>query len=186
MLRSLTPGNTVLLVIDYQDKLLKIMDEAVTQRTVRNINLLTRMFRRWRAATLVTEQYVKGLGPTHPPVMKHLEGIAPIEKMTFSCCSDQAFENALKAAGKPNVVLTGMETHICVLQTALDLKARGYFVVTASDAVQSSTKFRWRSGLALMARAGIETAPTETVLFQLAGRCDTDDFKHLVQLLKDG
>ncbi|MGK5094607.1 isochorismatase family protein [Deltaproteobacteria bacterium TL4] len=183
-LRKLSSENTALVVIDIQERLLKIMDEAIVTQTTKNVNLLTKMFHHWNAPILVTEQYVKGLGKTSLLIKENLAHVTPIEKITFSCCSTGSFDQALKALNKPNVLLTGMETHICVLQTALDLLKQDYTVYVLIDAVQSSTKLKWKYGLKLMEQAGVVLAPTETVLFQLLGQAATEDFKIFVNLLK--
>ena len=184
-LRSLNPENATLVIVDFQSRLLKIMDDEVTARSVVNINFFTRMFRRWNAPVIVTEQYTKGLGATHEPIASYLEGIEPIEKMVFSCCGEPRFMQALEQNGRRNIVLTGMETHICVLQTVLDLLARDYTVFVAEDAVQSSNDLRYQSGLKMMRKAGALVLPTESILYQMLGRCDTDDFKHMVGLIKE-
>lgn len=185
MIKNLKPENTSMLVIDVQERLLKIMDPEITQRTTTAINLCTRQLRTWQVPIIVTEQYSKGLGPTYGPVREHLAGIAVIEKMTFSCYGAAAFRQALDLENRPNIIVTGMETHVCVLQTAQDLVAAGYKVIVLEDAVQSSNKQRYRNGLHLMERAGVVLANSETILFQMLERCDTEEFKHFQKLLKD-
>lgn len=185
-LRSLKPENAALVVCDYQERLLKIMDEQVTRQVIGNINLLSRMWRRWRAPILVTEQYPKGLGSTCEPVAEFLEGIPVHEKLSFSCCGADGFLTSLEGSGCSNVIITGMETHICVLQTVLDLTARDYRVYVAMDAVQSSSRLKWEAGLRLMEQSGAIIAPSETLLYQMLGRAEGPDFKFLVGLIKEG
>ncbi|MBF0236913.1 MAG: isochorismatase family protein [SAR324 cluster bacterium] len=184
-IRKLNTANTALLVIDIQEKLLKIMNDEITQQVLRNTNQLIRMFRHWNSPILVTEQYVRGLGHTSDALLPHLGDIQALEKVTFSCCSNAPFNEQLEGLERPNIIVTGMETHICVLQTTLDLLQRNYSVYVMADAVQSSTKLRWEHGLKLMEQAGAVVMPTETLLFQLLGQAGTSDFKHFLNMLKE-
>lgn len=184
-LRSVTAQNTALVVIDYQERLLKIMDKEKSDACIRNINMAVRLFKHLRSKVFVTEQYVKGLGSTHSDIHTHLEGIPIFEKMAFSCCGEPTFMKALKAAKRKKIVLTGMETHICVLHTALDLLERGYEVYVLVDGVLSSSKLKWKYGLRAMEQAGAVVLPTESLLFGLVNRCGTDDFKFLSSMLKE-
>jgi nicotinamidase-related amidase len=131
-----------------------------------------------------TEQYPKGLGPTVPELRAALEPAAPVEKLTFDCCGEPTFAPALDAAGRPAVIVCGMETHICVLQTVLGLLARGATVHVAADAVCSRDPENARVALELMRDAGAVVTCTETVLFQLLERAGTPEFKAIQQLVK--
>ena len=182
---QLNTQNTALVIVDVQERLLKIMDPEVTKRTTQAINLATRMFKHWNNPIIVTEQYPKGLGHTTQHIAQHLGDVETIEKMTFSCCGQVDFNQQLKNSGRKSVILTGMETHVCVLQTAQDLIARGYRVYVPEDAVQSSNKQRWKSGLHLMEREGAVITNMESCIFQMLDRCDTPDFKVFSKLLKE-
>ena len=181
--RGLNPQNTLLVIVDYQEKLLKIMEPEITGENVTNIGFFIEMFRHWQAPVLVSEQYPKGLGRTHALLMEKLD-VEPIEKMVFSCCAEPVFLNALEKTGRHNVILTGIEAHICVLQTALDLLERDYHVCIAVDAVQSSSRLRWEYGLRMMERAGAILLPTESILYQMIGRAGTEDLRMMVDLIK--
>ena len=183
-LRKMTPQNTALAVIDIQEKLFKIMNERITAQMIRNTGMLASVFKHFDAPILLTEQYPRGLGHTAAGLAPYLEGITPIEKDTFSACGCPDFIEALGSSACDNVILVGMETHICVLQTALDLVELGYSVYVGTDAIQSSSKLRWQGGMDAMKSAGVTLVPTETLLFQMFVRAGTDDFRALTKIMK--
>jgi len=185
-LRELKPDNAVLAIIDIQERLMPIMDSGITAQMVKNTNLFSRMFKMWQAPIELTEQYPRGLGHTLLDVTRHLPDVVPIEKLAFSAGGEPAFLKALAGHGRTKVVVVGMETHICVLQTVLDLIAEGYAVFVADDAVQSSSKNAWRSGLHLMRDAGAVVAPSQSLLFQMVGSAGTDEFRFFSKMLKEG
>ena len=180
---------TCLVVVDVQDALARAMPADTFPRVQRNLVFLATAARTLGLPTLVTEQYPKGLGRTIAPLAEALAGngqsLAPIEKMDFGCAVVPAFRDALKATGRGTVVLTGVESHVCVLQTALGLLEAGYLVHVPADAVASRTAANRQVGLDLMARAGAVVTSTETVVFQLLGRAGTPEFKALAPLLKE-
>jgi nicotinamidase-related amidase len=129
---------------------------------------------------LITEQYPKGLGETVPEVSEHLpEGSRPLEKVVFSAAEADGFD----LAGRDQALVCGIETHVCVNQTALDLLADGVDVQVAEDAVGSRTDENKRVGLHKMERAGAEITSVETALFELLGRAGTDEFKQVQRLI---
>lgn len=132
----------------------------------------------------VTEQYPKGLGPTEEELRGALLSYEPFEKLTFSCCGEPSFTSALDALGRRTIILAGMETHVCVLQTALDLLRGGYGVHLVRDAVCSREKENWITGVDLMRDAGAVITSTETVLFQLLGKAGSEEFKAISKLVK--
>jgi nicotinamidase-related amidase len=130
---------------------------------------------------VVTEQYPKGLGSTVPEVAGHLpEGLEPIDKVRFSAAEAQGFD----LAGREQALVCGIETHVCVNQTALDLLAAGVEVHVASDAVGSRTDENRRMGLHKMERAGAVLTTVETALFELLGGSDAPEFKRVQELVK--
>ena len=174
---------TALVVIDIQERLVKAMDEEVLRKITDNTARLIKGAKVLGIKTLVTQQYTKGLGATIPELAEHLNCEA-IEKTSFSCCGELSFIDQLKTAGVDTVVLCGMETHVCVLQTALDLLQAGYKVHVAADAVCSRAKFNWKTALRYMEQAGAVITVTETVLFQLVGGAGRDGFKEISGLVK--
>lgn len=181
----LTREHTALVVLDVQERLFHAMDADHREEVMRNIKVLTTSARRLRLPILVTEQYPKGLGHTLQEVADTLgPDVEPIEKVTFSCCGVEAFGARLEAVGARHVILVGIEAHVCVLLSALDLLVRSYAVHVVADAVTSRTQGNWRLAMGQLRQAGAVVTTTETVLFQLLGQADTDDFRELARLIR--
>jgi nicotinamidase-related amidase len=173
-----------LVVIDVQDSLVKAMKPEVSEVVIRNIGILIHTAKTLEFPILYTEQYPRGLKRTIPFIRQALETLEPFEKIMFSAVRDEVFMERLSSLGLTQVIVTGMESHVCVFQTVLDLLARGYLVHVPQDAVCSRTKQNWRTGLALMERAGAVVTSTETIVFQLLERAGTDAFKEIAPLIK--
>ncbi len=173
----------VLLVIDVQEKLCKAMDEKVLDKLTANAGILLEAARELGMPILATEQYVKGLGETLPALKEKLADAA-LEKMTFSCCGDQPFVDRLRTLQRPQVIIVGMETHVCVLQTVLELLAEGFVVHLVKDAVMSRRKENWQVGIDMAAAAGAVITSAEAALFQLLRVAGTDQFKKLSKLVR--
>jgi nicotinamidase-related amidase len=170
-------------VVDIQDRLASVMSER--QHVVRNTSLLIEAAKTLGLPMVLTEQYPKGLGPTVNELKEILPpGVKPVEKLHFSCCGEPAFLDALKKTGKKKVILAGMETHICVLQTTLGLLDEGYGVHLVSDAICSRKSSDYKSGLGMAREAGAVVTSTETVLFQLLEKAGTEEFKKISKLVK--
>lgn len=181
---KLTRAGSALVVADVQERLFAAMDAEHREEVVKNLKVLALATRRLGLPIVVTEQYPKGLGHTLPELREALGPIEPLEKVTFSCCDTEGFTARLKAAKTKQVILAGIETHVCILTTALDLLAAGYAVHVAADAVTSRTQGSWRLGVDQLRQAGAVITTTESVLFQLLGKADTDDFRALAKLIK--
>jgi nicotinamidase-related amidase len=171
-----------LLVIDIQERLLPSIFEK--ERVVRNAVLLIRGMQVLGRKIIVTEQYPKGIGPTVPEVAGALEGFQPLEKLTFSAVGADGFNRAFAKMGATDVVLCGIEAHVCVTQTCMDLLDRGLRVFVVGDAVSSRTPENWKLGLERMHDAGAVVVSTEMILFELLERAGTTEFKQLLPLLK--
>ena len=176
-------SQAVLVVVDVQEKLCMAMDPDVLGRLTKNTGILLEAAKELGMPVVATEQYVKGLGCTVPELREKFEGAA-CEKMTFSCCGDQAFLNRLAELGRKQVIITGMETHVCVLQTVLELLERGYHVHLVRDAVMSRRKENWFVGLEASRAAGAVVTSTEAALFQLLRVAGTEEFKKLSKLVR--
>jgi nicotinamidase-related amidase len=177
-------ANAVLVVIDVQEKLCVAMDPKVLHSLTKHIGILLEAARELKVPVLVTEQYVKGLGPTLPE-LKEKAGEAPCyEKMAFSCCGSTEFVDKLKATGRTQVIVTGMETHVCVLQTVIDLRDAGFQVHLVKDAVMSRSKRNWQTAIEAMILTGAVPTCTESVLFQLLKVAGTDEFRKLSKLVR--
>ena len=182
---TLDRERTALVVIDVQERLFPAMDADHREEVMRNIKVLTATARRLNLDTLVTEQYPKGLGHTLQEVKDALPaGVQPVEKVAFSCLGVDAFRGRLSATGARQLLLAGIEAHVCVLMSALDLLAEGYAVHIVADAVTSRTQANWRLAMAQLRQAGAVVTTTETVLFQLLRQADTDDFRELARLIR--
>ncbi len=178
------PGRTALVVVDVQEKLAAAMPPNVAADVIRNIVTLVETAKEFDMPVLATEQYPKGLGVTVKEIQDVLPSYEPIEKITFSCWRTLTFVKALEAASVQNVILAGMETHVCLLQTALDLLEQGYRVFVPADALSSRGKSNWRAGLRVMEQAGAVVGSTEMFLFQMLETAGTDRFKRLSRLVR--
>jgi len=174
-----------LLVIDVQDKLAPAV-EAV-DRVIANAGVLMRAAARIKVPVLMSEQYPRGLGAT----VEALAGLAPdgavMEKMHFSCAADAAIRariGQIGQAGRPQIVVCGIEAHVCVLQTALELVEYGHPVFLAADATASRKPSDRDAAIRRMERAGIEIVTTEMVLFEWLRRAGTPEFKELSKLIR--
>ena len=185
MWNNISADKLLLVLIDFQEKFFPLHKKSVIKLIKANILLLVKMFKTLAIPMIGTEHYVKGLGHTASDVLAVWSGAPLTDKITFSCCGNEKFLQNLETYSRPVVVVAGLETHICVLQTVLDLLARNYQVVVLKDAVVSSSRLKWENGLQLMKDAGAEILNTETLLFYLLKRADTQEFKYLVQLLKE-
>ena len=176
-------SSAALVIIDVQDRLCRAMDPQVLEKLTNNIAILQETARELGIPMVVTEQYVRGIGETIPPLKEKLSEPA-IEKMAFSCCGEMQFPDRLMALGRKQVIITGMETHVCVLQTVIDLLDAGYHVHLVKDAVMSRKKENWRVGLDAAASAGAVITSTEAALFQLLRVAGSEEFKKLAKLVR--
>ena len=177
-------GRSVFTIVDVQERLFNAMDAARRDDMVGNVKILAASARRLDVPVLLTEQYPKGLGRTLPEVKALLADVPPLEKTAFSCAGADGFMDRVTAAGADHVILTGIEAHVCVLLTALDLLGRGLKVSVVADAVCSRRSANLEIGLAQARQAGAVITSTETVVFQLLGSADTDAFRELSKLLR--
>jgi nicotinamidase-related amidase len=182
----LDPRHTVLLVVDVQERLAAAMAQAAMDRMAANTLVLLEGARLLGVPVLASEQYPKGLGPTVAPLAEKLRamGVEPIDKTTFDACAEPRIARALADHAPRAVVVAGMETHICVYQTARELARRGHEVCVVADAVASRKEENRALGLRLCERAGALVAPTETVVFDWLGRAGTEEFKALSKLVR--
>jgi nicotinamidase-related amidase len=177
--------DTSLVVVDMQEKLMSAMPEIESRFTVKNVKILLEAAGILGIPVNVTEQYPKGLGPTIEEIKESAgDCFKPIEKVVFSCARSPEFMDALKDLGRSSVLLCGVETHVCVLQTAIDLINEGYHVYIPADAVISRKELDWQKGIDLMEKAGATVGTTEAFLFQLLERAGTDEFKQISKLVR--
>ncbi len=182
--RPLVADKCALIVIDIQEKLLIPIFEK--ERLVRNAQLLIRLAGILKIPVIAAAQYRKGLGDIVPEIASVLPDPAPIDKMEFNCFGTDRFCSVIKhLPGKRNtLLLCGMESHICVTQTALGALERGYLVHVASDAVSSRSEWNWKIGLDRMKAAGAVISSAEMMMYELLRQSGTAEFKEMLQYLK--
>ena len=174
----------VVVVTDVQERLFGAMDAERRDEMIRNLKILLPATRRLGVPVIVTEQYPRGLGRTLPELRVLLDDARPIEKTAFSACGASGFAERLHELDASPVILTGIEAHVCVLLTALDLLGRDRRVSVVADAVCSRRAASMDLGLAQARQAGAVITSTETVVFQLLGSADTEAFREISKLLK--
>ncbi|HNX23317.1 MAG TPA: hydrolase [Spirochaetota bacterium] len=181
---TINSSDSLLLIIDIQDRLFNAMESGVQSVLKKNGTILINTAREFNIPLIFTEQYRKGLGETIPE-LKDLAGDSlNLEKLHFDCMKDDEIKKAVLKAGKKTVIITGIESHICVLQTALSLISSGIKVIVAADGVASRKKEDWKSALSILSEAGALVYPTETIAFMIIEKAGTPEFKKLSPLFK--
>jgi nicotinamidase-related amidase len=182
--RPLEAEQCALIVVDMQEKLLPPIWEK--ERLVRNVQLLIRVAGILKIPALVTTQYAKGLGKTVPDIASMLPDGTPIDKLMFSCFGSDVFCSLLKRlpGQRTTVLLCGMETHVCVMQTALGALREGYLVHVAADAVSSRTELNWRIGLDRIRAAGAILSSTEMMIYEMLRSSGAPAFREILPHLK--
>ncbi len=174
--------STALLIIDMQERILSVIHnfESILQNTLK----LLKGFKVLRLPIFFTEQYPKGLGITSKLILDELEGNNSIQKMSFSCSGAENLFVEFLQKNLTQIVVTGIETHVCVQQTVLDLLANNFQINLAADAVSSRKEFDFKIALERMRKAGAEITTTESILFELLEVCGTPEFKEISKIIK--
>ncbi|HEX7289131.1 MAG TPA: hydrolase [Candidatus Angelobacter sp.] len=181
--RPLGAKECALAVVDIQEKLLPPIWEK--ERVVRNTQLLIRAAEAMDIPVVVTTQYAKGLGPVVPGIASLLPESVPMDKLEFGCFGNDAFCSAVGQLAERNTLLVcGIETHICVMQTALGALNQGMNVHVAADAVSSRAELNWTLGLQRMRDAGAVISSTEMMIYELMGKSGTATFKEMLKWIK--
>lgn len=181
---SLERKKTALLVIDVQDKLFNQVERScevmlTMQKVIKGFQILN-------LPVLVSEQYPKGLGPTIATLKTTLrDNQAYLSKTTFSCLKDPIIKEMIQKLNINQWVLVGIEAHVCVLQTAKDLLRMGKEVVVLNDAISSRSLYDFSTAIAEMRDCGARISSAETILFELLGDSQADEFKEMSQLIKE-
>ena len=178
----LTLDNTVLLIVDVQGNLAHLMHEK--EHLFENITKIIKGAQSLNVPVLLAEQNPEGLGPTVPALIRLFTDPQPISKFSFSCCGSERFLKELKALQPENVLIAGIETHVCVYQTARDLLKGGYTVEIIADAVSSRTVENKCIGLEKIRDAGAHITSVETALFELLEVAEGDKFKRILEIVK--
>jgi len=172
----------VLLVVDFQDKLLAKIPEA--HNLCKQASVLIRFARTLSLPVLWTEQYPAGLGPTAAVLSTELEGLRPVAKMAFGCFGEPAFVEAIEAVGRRQLLITGIETHVCVMQTVLAALERNYEAYVVRDAVGARRPSDHEAGLARMQAAGAQLVSAEMAVFEVLRVAGTPEFRRVLPLVK--
>jgi len=178
----LTIENTSLVIIDIQEKLLPVM--ANPEQVVNNTSVLIHVAKTLHIPILWCQQVSKSLGPTAKELSSLLTGIEPIDKSTFSCCGDEAFMEKIDQLKIQTAILCGIESHVCVFQTAMDLIQHGLYVHVVADATSSRTNENKAIGFNRMAKEGAVITSTEMLLFELLRDAKHPNFRELAKLIK--
>jgi hypothetical protein len=174
--------NVIFVAVDFQEKLMPAMNGR--EKLEKNVIKLAKGLDILEVPRLVTTQYAKGLGNTVEAIADAIGAFQPIDKDTFSAYGSEVFCQALKDSRKNIVILAGIETHICVEQTALDLIEAGYKVVLAADCVSSRDEENMRISLNRLGSVGVVISSSESLLYELVGGAKADKFKEISAVVK--
>jgi hypothetical protein len=177
-----TVDKSVMLLVDVQGQLAQLMVER--DKFFGSLALMIKAMKILNVPILWMEQIPSKLGKTIGELSCLMEGAAPIEKVSFSCCKEPEFMDKFKALGRSQVLLTGLETHICVYQTGYELLNQGYQVQVAADCVSSRTKENKEIGLQRLVQSGGQLTSVEMILFELMQEARGEEFKQIVKLIK--
>lgn len=174
--------DALFVAIDFQEKLLPAMQdsEALEEKVVKLVKGMNAL----GIPMIVTQQYSKGLGQTVPAIAEALGEFTPVEKTSFSCMGEDTFVEAIEASDKGTVILAGIEAHICVEQTAIDLLRDGYEVALVTDCIQSRDPKNKEMAIQRMIQAGVIPTTFESVLYELLGNAKAPEFKAISALVK--
>lgn len=178
----ITSDNTIGLVIDIQERLVPAMLEF--ERLIKNCRILISGLNELSVPLVVTQQYTRGLGETVEDIKSVVSGFEYIEKRDFSCCGEPTFIEKLKDLAVKNIIICGIESHVCVLQTAVDLKEAGYNPIVVLDCVSSRTNENVKIALERFRFEGIMVSSYESILFELTKTSASPAFKAISNLVK--
>lgn len=181
---NLDAEKAVLVVIDVQERLVPAMPEDVYLRLRNTVAMLVEVAGLLGIPVVTTEQYPKGIGHTVPELAAACNETV-IEKVSFGCCGEASFLQALKNTGRTQVLITGMEAHVCVYQTVLGLLEDGYYVHLIRDAICSRNKTDYLAGVANAGQAGAVVTTAETVMFQMLQESTHEQFRAVSRLVKE-
>jgi nicotinamidase-related amidase len=179
---TLATDNTVLLLIDYQERLFPVMHDK--EKLLNNVVKLVKGALALEIPIIVTEQYPKGLGPTIPEIKGLIPGFTAVEKVCFSCCDEPAFLERLGGLKRKQVLVAGIEAHICVYQTAVSLAGAGYQVEVVADGISSREAENRAVALSRLGMMGILPTSVEMALFELLKIAKGDKFKQISAIVK--
>jgi nicotinamidase-related amidase len=179
---KLVAGRTVLVIIDIQTKLWNVMHEK--SALLENAQKIVKAMRVLSVPVILTEQNPQGLGPTVPELMRCMPEVKPLPKFCFNCCQDSGFQHELNRLNRKQVLICGIESHICVHQTVLELISMGYEVQVVADIVSSRVLANKEAALARMQSEGAKLTVTEMAIFELLGTAESPLFKEILKVIK--
>jgi nicotinamidase-related amidase len=178
----LRKDDTILAIVDIQTKLLNVMFDK--ERLISSCRKLIQSAKLLEIPMIMTEQYPEGMGLTDSEILNLLPEMKAITKMSFSCCGVGDFDQRLKSLGKKQVMIIGIESHICVLQTAHDLLHRGFFVYIPYDAVSSRKEGDYKNALERMRQAGAVIGSVESAIFEMMKTAEISVFRQISKIIK--
>lgn len=179
----INPKDTLALIIDIQEKLVPVMEEKET--FINNNKILLKGLNTLEIPMLITQQYSKGLGMTVEPIQTVIgDNFQYYDKITFSCYDDEVISEKIKSYHKKNIIICGIEAHICVLQTVIDCLAEGYQVIVVEDCISSRKGNDKRIAIQRMLQEGAIVTTYESILFELTRKAGNDQFKDISKLIK--
>ena len=181
---ELDSGNTILIVMDIQERLFSVMPETRGEM-VKNCKKLLKTAKVLDVPVIVTEQYPQGLGPTIKEISETLpDSTKMLSKVEFSCANNEQIANMIEKMDRKNIVICGLETHVCIYQSSRDLAKKGYSVYVPIDAVHSRKKIDWKTGVKMIEKMGAATT-TETIIFDLLKTAERQEFREINKILKE-
>lgn len=179
----ITKEDTMALIIDFQEKLVPVIDN--NEELIHNTQILIKGLQALQVPMIITQQYTKGIGMTVPAFAELFgENFCYEDKVAFSCAEDEATLEKLRILGKKNIIVCGIEAHICVLQTVIDLIAMGYNVLLVEDCIGSRKESNRQIGIRRALQEGAIPTSYESILFELTRVAKTDTFKEISRLIK--
>ena len=174
--------NTALVIIDIQSKLWNVMNEK--EALLENAQKLVKGMQIMGIPIILTEQNPKGLGPTVPELAQCMPEVRPLSKMDFSCCRNQEFQQVLDKLSRRQILICGIESHICVYQTALALLGSSYEVQVVADVVSSRSVRNRDIALSRLQSEGAKLTVSEMALYELLGTAESAQFKEMLKVIK--
>ncbi len=179
----ITAEDTMALIVDFQERLLPVIDR--NEELIHNTEILIKGLQTLQIPMIITQQYTKGIGMTVPALAELFgDSFQYQDKVAFSCAEDEVTLTKIKATGKKNIIVCGIEAHICVLQTVIDLIAMGYHVLLVEDCIGSRTESNRQIGIRRALQEGAIPTSYESILFELTRVAKTDTFKEISKLIK--
>jgi nicotinamidase-related amidase len=179
----ITAEDTMALIVDFQERLVPVIDQQ--EELIHNTQILIKGLQALQIPMVITQQYTKGIGMTVPALAElYGENFTYEDKVSFSCAEDEATLAKIKGLGKKNIIVCGIEAHICVLQTVIDLIAMGYNVLLVEDCIGSRKESNRQIGIRRALQEGAVPTSYESILFELTRVAKTDVFKEISRLIK--